>query len=280
MLQDAHKKFCNISSSQLFSGKFKSMQKSKTIILIHGNFVNNITWDDWKQYYEQKGYKVYTPANPGHKGIPSELRKTIHPDLINLGFMDVVQNISKLIDTLPEKPLIIGHSMAGMAVLKLVEQDKAAAGVSIDGAPPKNVFPPFQTLKTVLPAFGFFSSKKYYMGSSKWYGYAFFNTVSDTEKEIAFEKFAVPESYKVSRDLVFNSYSNIDFDKPHAPILFIGGEKDHIFPPKLTKTIADKYDSKAGIVEVKVFEDKSHFICGENGWQIIADYILDWYEKL
>jgi len=256
------------------------MAKSKTIVLIHGNFVNNITWTEWKQYYEQKGYKVYTPVNPGHEGTPSELRKNVHPDLTKTGFIDVVNNIATLIDSLPEKPLIIGHSMAGMAVLKLVELGKAAAGVSIDGAPPKNVFPPFQTLKTVLPAFGFFSSTKYFMGSRKWYDYAFFNTIPDAEKVTAFEKYAVPESYKVSRQLVLNAYSNIDFKKPHVPVLFIGGGNDHIFPPGLTKTIAGKYKDPNSKVDLKIFEGKSHFICGEKGWENVADYILEWYEKL
>jgi len=256
------------------------MAKSKTIVLIHGNFVNNITWTEWKQYYEQKGYKVYTPVNPGHEGTPSELRKNVHPDLTKTGFIDVVNNIATLIDSLPEKPLIIGHSMAGMAVLKLVELGKAAAGVSIDGAPPKNVFPPFQTLKTVLPAFGFFSFTKYFMGSRKWYDYAFFNTIPDAEKVTAFEKYAVPESYKVSRQLVLNAYSNIDFKKPHVPVLFIGGGNDHIFPPGLTKTIAGKYKDPNSKVDLKIFEGKSHFICGEKGWENVADYILEWYEKL
>lgn len=256
------------------------MTKSKTIVLIHGNFVNDITWTEWKQYYEQKGYKVYTPVNPGHKGTPSELRKNVHPDLTKTGFIDVVNNIATLIDSLPEKPLVIGHSMAGMAAMKLVELGKAAAGVSIDGAPPKNVFPPFQTLKTVLPAFGFFSSGKYFMGSRKWYDYAFFNTIPDTEKAIAFEKYAVPESYKVSRQLVLNAYSNIDFKKPHVPILFIGGTNDHIFPPGLTKTIAGRYKDRNSKVDIKIFEGKSHFICGEKGWENVAGYILEWYEKL
>ena len=256
------------------------MKKSKTIILIHGNFVNDATWAEWKHYYEQRGYKVYTPANPGHEGIPSELRKNVHPDLTKTGFIDVVNNIVNLIDTLPEKPLVIGHSMAGMATLKLVELGKAVAGVSIDGAPPKNVFPPFQTLKTVLPAFGFFSSKKYFMGSRKWFDYAFFNTTPDTEKEKAFEKYAVPESYKVSRELVLNSYSNIDFKKSHEPILFIGGGRDHIFPSGLTKTIAGRYRDTNSRVDIKIFEDRSHFTCGEKGWENVADYILEWYEKL
>ncbi|KAF2508298.1 alpha/beta hydrolase [Flavobacterium foetidum] len=256
------------------------MAKSKTIVLIHGNFVNHDTWQEWKNYYEQKGYTVYAPANPGHDGNPAELRVKAHPKLTSTGFIDVVENINTLLKTLPEKPLIIGHSMAGMAVLKLIEMDKAAAGVSIDGAPPKNVFPPFQTLKTVIPAFGFFSFNKYFMGSRKWYDYAFFNTIPESEKRNSFEKFAVPESYKVSRELVLNSFSNIDFKKPHAPLLFIGGGNDHIFPPSLTKTIASKYRDANSKVELKIFEGKSHFICGEPGWQNVADYILQWYEAL
>ncbi|QOG01293.1 carboxylesterase [Flavobacterium sp. MDT1-60] len=256
------------------------MTKTKSIILIHGNFVNDVTWTNWKSHYEQKGYTVYTPANPGHEGNPTALRNQVHPALIKTGFIDVVDNISKLIDSLPEKPLIIGHSMAGMAAMKLLELGKAAAAVSIDGAPPKNVFPPLQTLKSVLPAFGFFSGKDYFMGSREWYDKCFFNTTPSDERGYAFESFAVPESFKVSRELVLNSFSNIDFGKSHEPILFIGGGSDNIFPPSLTTTLANKYKDKNSRVDLKIFEGKSHFICGEKGWDVVADYILDWYEKL
>ena len=118
------------------------------------------------------------------------------------------------------------------------------------------------------------------MGSRKWYDYAFFNTVSDAEKKKAFEKFAVPESYKVSRQLVLNSYSNINFKKAHEPILFIGGGSDHIFPPNLTKNIAGKYKNNGSKVDLKIFEGRSHFTCGEQGWEKVADFILNWYEKI
>ena len=256
------------------------MAKSKTIVLIHGNFVNNTSWAEWKRYSEQKGYIVHTPANPGHEGDPVALRANVHPDLTKTGFTDVVMNIAKLIDGLPEKPLVIGHSMAGMATLKLVEMGKAAAAVSIDGAPPKNVFPPFSTIKMVLPAFGFLSGKSYFMGSRDWYNKAFFNTLPETERSKAFDAIAVPESYKVSRQLVLNSFSNIDFKKSHVPLLFIGGGKDNIFPHTLTRTIAGKYKDKDSRVDLKVFEKKSHFICAEPGWEKVADYILNWYESL
>ena len=256
------------------------MAKSKTIVLIHGNFVNNTSWTDWKSYYEQKGYTVYTPANPGHDGNPADLRNKVHPDLTKTGFIDVVNNLVKLIDGMPEKPLVVGHSMAGMAALKLLELGKASAAVSIDGAPPKNVFPPFSTLKIALPAFGFFTGKKYFMGSRDWYNRAFFNTIPESERSIAFDRTAVPESFKVSRQLVLNSFSNLDFKKPHEPILFIGGGSDNIFPPSLTKDIAGRYKDKTSRVDLKIFDNKSHFICGEPGWEAVADYILNWYEKV
>ncbi|HZV70687.1 MAG TPA: alpha/beta hydrolase [Saprospiraceae bacterium] len=255
------------------------MTTSKTIILIHGNFVNNLTWSAWKTRYEQKGYTVYNPPNPGHEGNPAQLRANVHPDLTKTGFIDVVNNLVRLIDTLPEKPLIIGHSMAGMAVMKLTELGKAAAGVSIDGAPPKNVFPPFSTIKIAFPAFGFLPGKKYFMGSQQWYDKAFFNTLPDAEKVKAFESVAVPESFKVSQQLVLNSYANIDFKKSHTPLLFVGGGSDAIFPPSLTKTIAGKYKDKNSRVDVKIYEGKSHFICGEPGWESIADDIISWHEK-
>ncbi len=256
------------------------MNKSKTIVLVHGNFVNNLSWENWKKHYEQKGYTVYTPANPGHEGNPAELRNKVHPDLARTNFKNIVDHIAQLIDTLPEKPLLIGHSMAGMAVLKLIEMGKADAAVSIDGAPPKNVLPPFQTIKTVLPAFGFFSGRKTFMGSRQWYDNAFFNTLADSEKEKMFNRYAVPESYAVSRQLVLDSYSRIDFKKPHRPILFIGGGSDRIFPATLTQTIAGKYRDKNSRVDLKLYEGKSHFIAGEPGWEKIADDILDWYEGI
>ena len=63
-------------------------------------------------------------------------------------------------------------------------------------------------------------------------------------------------------------------------MLFIGGENDNIFPPGLTQTIAGKYKDTKSRIDVKIFEGKSHFICGEPGWEKVADHILDWYENL
>lgn len=253
--------------------------QTKTIVLIHGLFVNNTSWANWKTYFENQGYTVHTPANPGHEGFPADLRTTIRPELTKVGFEDVVTNIVKLIDTLPEKPIVIGHSLAGLVVQKLIELDKAVAGVSIDGAPPKNVLAPWQTIKMVLPVVNPFKTGTAYMGTREWYHKAFFNNYTKSESDAFYNEIAVPESRKIAWDSLLKPFAKVDFRKAHNPLLFIGGENDAIFPAAFTKKIAGSYKDKNSTVDFKAFAGRSHFIAGEKGWEEVAEYTLNWIAK-
>lgn len=254
--------------------------KTKTIVFIHGLFVNNTSWSEWKSYFENKGFTVYTPANPGHEGDPVQLKQNIHPQLTRTGFKDVVMNIASFIDTLPEKPIVVGHSLAGLVVQKLIEMDKAVAGISIDGAPPKNVFAPWATIKVVFPVVNFFKGSSPFLGSRDWYHHAFFNNYSKQESDKLYDQIAVPESRMIARDTLLTSFAKVDFSKPHQPLLFIGGEKDNIFPSTFTKKIAGSYKDKNSITDYTSFAGRSHFICGEEGWQEVADHVISWIEKV
>ena len=87
--------------------------KSNTIVFIHGLFMNPESWTQWVKYFANKGYKCYAPAYPFHEGSPGELRTSINPELGNVTFKQVIYSLSEFIDTLPEKPVLIGHSMGG-----------------------------------------------------------------------------------------------------------------------------------------------------------------------
>ena len=253
--------------------------KTKTIVLIHGLFVNNTSWKEWKTYFEAQGYTVHTPSNRGHAGDPVQLKANIPSELRNVGFDDTVNNLVKFIDTLPEKPIVIGHSFGGLMVQKLIDMDKAVAGVSIDGAPPKNVMAPFSTVKIVWPVVNFFKGNSPYLGTKDWYHRAFFNNYSREESDALYETVAAPESRKLARDPLFKSSAKLDLKKPHQPLLFIAGSNDKIFPAKFSRKIADSYQDKSSIVDFKEFEGRSHFICGEKGWEEVAEYISDWLKR-
>lgn len=62
-------------------------------------------------------------------------------------------------------------------------------------------------------------------------------------------------------------------------MLFLGGTADHIFPAKFIRRIASRYRDETSRVDVKIYEGRSHFTCGEPGWEQVADDILHWYEN-
>jgi pimeloyl-ACP methyl ester carboxylesterase len=65
--------------------------------------------------------------------------------------------------------------------------------------------------------------------------YAFVNTLPLVEQKLAYERYVVPESRGVPRESL-TSTAKIDLSKPHAPLLMIAGEKDHIVPAALNQT--------------------------------------------
>ena len=111
--------------------------QSKTIVFIHGLFMNNKTWDHWKTYFEAQGYTCYAPAHPKHEGEPAALRANPPAGLEAVQFQDWIGQLETLIDGLPEKPILIGHSFGGLTAQKLAESGRAEAAILISSAPPK-----------------------------------------------------------------------------------------------------------------------------------------------
>jgi pimeloyl-ACP methyl ester carboxylesterase len=60
-----------------------------------------------------------------------------------------------------------------------------------------------------------------------------------------------------------------------APLLFIGGGEDHIMPPSANKSNAKHYKGNI-VTEYREFPGRSHWTCGEPGWEAVADYALEW----
>ena len=258
----------------------KKQINSKTIVLIHGLFMNNKTWDGWKLFFEQNGYTCYAPAHPKHHGEPAELRANPPKGLEEVQFQDWIFHLETLIDSLPEKPILIGHSFGGLTAQKLVESGKAEAAILISSAPPKGIstFKPsfFKANSKVIGPFkgnAVFNPKeeKY----KKWFHFAITNTFTKEESDQLFEQFAVPESRRTPR-AALKKIAKIDTKKPHVPMLFLGGLEDVIVPNVLIRKTIKKYSDKNSVVEFKFYEGKDHFICGAPGWEEVAQYCLNW----
>lgn len=73
-----------------------------------------LCWEDWIKRYEARGYQVIAPGWPGvDDRTPEEIRKDPKP-LEGLEIHTIVDHYSKIIDALPTKPIIMGHSFGGL----------------------------------------------------------------------------------------------------------------------------------------------------------------------
>jgi pimeloyl-ACP methyl ester carboxylesterase len=249
---------------------------SKQIVFIHGMYMTGDSWQPWLDRLRPDGFTCHAPSWPYHQDTPTALRADVDPALGSLTFGAVIGYLKQFIDTLPERPILIGHSIGGLAVQKLVNDGYAAAGVSISPAPPRGIVtasPHF--LRANFPHANPLAGNRPIRMTPKRFQYTFCNTMSRQASDEAFERYAVPESRNVPRSTLTRQGA-VDFAKPHVPLLLIAADRDHLTPLGLVKRNAKAYKTSAGVADFKAFQNRSHFICNQDGWEEVADYALNW----
>ncbi|WP_405771373.1 alpha/beta hydrolase [Actinacidiphila glaucinigra] len=257
-----------------------------TIVLIHGLWVNPRSWEGWKQYYEARGYRVMAPAWPGLDREVEELRRD-PSGIAGVGLLEVVDHYERIIRALPHPPILVGHSFGGTIVQILLDRGLGSAGVAIDSAAVKGVLPlPLSTLRSAWPVLGNPANKNKSVSlTARQFHYAITNTLSESQSDAHYERYAVPGSARVLFQGAFANFNpraatRVDFrNSRRAPLLFIAGEADHIVPPKVNKANWRLYRKSSAVTDYQEFPGRSHFIIGQDGWREVADYALNWAEE-
>lgn len=245
------------------------------ILFIHGMFMGPRCWDAWVARFTAAGDRCLAPPWPvGHDAEPAELRRR-HPDpAVGALTLDaIVDHYERLARAEAEPPLLVGHSMGGLVVQLLLQRGVGRAGVAVDSAPPQGVFTlSFSFLRSNWPVVNpFVPASEPVLLSVDEFRYAFAHTLSPDEVARIWEAEVVPESRRVGRATLTPS-ARIDFARPHAPLLLIAGELDHIIPASLNRVNFNKYRDRGSLTEYKEFPGRTHHILGQTGWEEVADY--------
>jgi pimeloyl-ACP methyl ester carboxylesterase len=253
---------------------------SKIIVFVTGAFVTNACWDEWRIYFESKGYTTYAPPWPFKNETAAALRskQPDDTDLAALTLAKLVDHYADIVAAMPEKPIVIG--LGGLITQIIVNRDLADAGVAIHSVPTLGVFPyELSFLKAGWKSLGLFTSlKKTYLMSFKDWQYAFVNEMQLEEQNVAYQQFTIPESKIVARGGLTRA-AKVDYKKEHAPLLFTAGSIDNIIPAHLNYRNYKKYAKNNSVLGYKEFPGRNHFVLGQASWQADADYILNWISK-
>ena len=254
----------------------------KSIVFITGAFISSNCWDEWKNYFEGKGYKCIAPAWPGKDASAEELRNRPATDPIAFNTLtSLIDHFSGIINALPEKPILIGHSIGGLIVQLLLQKELGLAGVAIHSFPPKGINRFWLSfLKAIWEGMVLFSSSKqtYLMSFNKW-RYTLANGMDYEQQKELYYLYLIPESKRVIRE-AFNCVATIDFNKPHPPLMLTSGGNDKLIPASLNYSNYKRYAIDNSVSDYVEFKTHTHLVFGVPSWKDEADVVFHWLQGL
>lgn len=251
---------------------------TKTIMLIHGAWLNARSWEGFKARYEARGFRVIAPDWPYDDRSPTDLRDAPDPALARSGQNAIIDHYEAEIRKLPEPPILIGHSVGGVFVQHLLDRGLGAVGVAINPAPTPGVPLGPHAIVSALPVFlDPLSPWKAKSMSRKFFRTRFAQTAPKDQVGTLYDRYVVPTAGKVYWDGIIGAVKPIRWDNPdRPPLLLIGGELDLIADASMTRAIYAKQKRAPSRTELKIFEGRSHWTGIDAGWEAVADYALDW----
>ncbi len=260
---------------------------TRPIVFIHGGWITPACWGDFVPYFEARGYECLTPAWPGKDRSVEEIRRDPSA-LAGLGIEQIVDHYERIVRSLDEPPILIGHSFGGLFVQLLLDRGLGAAGIGLDSAPPKGVFTlePSALLsvgRVLLIPFGW---RKVVHWTFAEFRYAFVHTFPLDDARAIWEAQIVPDSGRPFFEAglaMFDRSSplQVDFANPaRAPLLLIGGAADRAMTPSIVRRNYRAYRASPARTDLRIFPGRTHWLIGQEGWEEVAQACIDWIESV
>jgi pimeloyl-ACP methyl ester carboxylesterase len=258
-----------------------------TIVLIHGLWMTPRSWEKWIEHYEERGYRVLAPAYPGLEVEVEALNEDASP-IEALTIPAVVEHYEGIVGELDKPPILMGHSMGGLIVQILLDHGYGAAGVAIDSVAPEGVRRvPLAQTRAAFPVLRNPANRHRAVGfTPEQFHYGFANTLSREDSDEVYERYHVPAPGSFIWAAVLanftpghqEGYVNYDNDE-RSPLLLIAGGEDHLQPAAVSESNYKHYRHSNATTDYREFPGRSHYTVGQNGWEEVADYALEWAEE-
>lgn len=250
---------------------------ARLAVLIHGMWGTSDVWRNWRPFLEARGWRTIAPSLRHHDAPP----ETPPPGLATTSLHDYVADLEASLRALPEKPVVIGHSMGGLIALLLCAKGLAKAGVLLTPAPPASVI---ALRPSNLLAFARIQARWAWWRKPHraTLGEALSHTFNTTDPRDGTEIHAafVHESGRALFEIALpwldgTKAATVDPRRVTVPLLFVAAEKDKLTPSGVVRLAARRF---AHVSDYAEYKGQGHWVLGQPGWDRVATETVAWLD--
>lgn len=242
------------------------------LLFVHGAFAGAWCWDEFfLTWFARRGYDAHAVSLRGHGGSMGR------DGLNDSSIADYVADVRSVIAELPSPPVLVGHSMGGFIVQKVLEHEAPAGAVLMASVPPRGLAGPGLSLAVWNPAAAFSIGSIQSLGES-WAApevmqEALFSAAVGSAEALGYLARMGPESTRAMLDMYGGDLPD-PARRATCPVLVVGAAEDALIPSAFVRATARSYDAPH-----HVFDDMGHLMMLDAAWESVAEHLHDWLER-
>jgi pimeloyl-ACP methyl ester carboxylesterase len=237
----------------------QSSTASPPVLLVHGGLHGSWCWDTFTKYLSDRGWDCHALNWRGHgKSQP------LDPDQArSRSIEDVVPDIEAVASQFDEPPVVIAHSMGGLATLKFAERNRHAGLVLLTPALPQEATP--ERLEVPTDPAQMWGPPPFELAK------AMFFSGSDEEEAHRYHELLVAESPRAVAQVTTDMNVSIDPVKISGPLLVLGAEHDMLCDPVAVHRLAGLLHA-----DYRFVAGFGHGVTLDRNWEQIAAEAHRW----
>lgn len=252
----------------------------RTALFIHGAWMNAECWDRVARRFRERGWLCLTPSWPHNERSVAELRSSPSEDYADIGIDEVLRAYESVIRGLPHPPLLVGHCFGGLFVQLLLARGLGYAGVAMTPAPEAGTPPNLGLLRANAPVVTKWAGhKRLHHMDAQTFRRDWDHLGPEEQVQADFERLVVPTPGRPFFQLGFGALEarwKVQEAEERLPLLVIGAAADRTVPEVFHARAAARWGAAA---EYRRFDQRTHLIFWQQGWEEVADLCIHWGEQ-
>jgi pimeloyl-ACP methyl ester carboxylesterase len=251
------------------------MKAKPTIVMVHGAFCGGWVFEAFRRPFERGGYSVLAPDLPGHR--PGSKAA----DVQGLSISRFADAIVAACGELPERPILLGHSLGGLVVQLAAARAPVAALLLLAPSPPWGVT--LASPEEALAAMSLHALGPYWSQAIEPDRFAarryLLDQLDEAARAVALARLTAESGRALFETLNWwldpFAATLVRVVDIAAPAFAVAGGRDVINPPATVEAAVSRLGG-----ETRVFEDMGHWLIGEPGWEAVAEACLVWLSQV